>query len=69
VFELVAGMEFGVVALAGLPHFPEDLQPALAQASQGAGMGFAACTQRFVIELCPRRAFPGEVGPEMHDGA
>ena len=30
-FELVAGMEFGVVAAAGLPHFPEDLEPALAR--------------------------------------
>ena len=29
VFKLIAGMEVGFVALAGLPHFPEDLEPAL----------------------------------------
>ena len=68
VFELVAGMEFGVVAATGLPHFPEDLEPALAQAAQRAGMEFAAGTKRLVIERCPRRALPGEVGPEMHGG-
>ena len=69
VFELVAGMEFGIIAPAGLPHFPEDLEPALTQASQRTGMGFAARTKLFVIDGCPRRAFPAEVGPEMHGGA
>lgn len=68
-FELVAGMEFGVVAAAGLPHFPEDLEPALAQGSQRAGMGFAAGTKRLVIERCPWRALPSEMSPEMDGGA
>ena len=67
-FELVAGMEFGVVAAAGLPHFPEDLEPALAQGAQRAGMGFAAGTQRLIVDLSPRRALPGEVGPKMDGG-
>ena len=67
-FELVAGMEFGVVAVAGLPHFPEDLEPALAQGAQRAGMGFAVGTQRLIVDRSPRRALPGEVGPKMDGG-
>ena len=54
VFELVAGVEFGVVARAGLPHFPEDLQPALAEAAQRTGVAFAALAQRLVIDRRPR---------------
>jgi hypothetical protein len=29
VFELIAGMEIGIVRAADLPHFPEDLEPTL----------------------------------------
>ena len=42
VFELIASVQFRVVGSAGLPHFPEDFQPALTQAAQGASMAFAA---------------------------
>ena len=42
VFELIAGREFGVVALAGLPHFPEDLEPA-AQAARFHSIGCVNC--------------------------
>jgi hypothetical protein len=31
--ELVALMQFGIVAGMSLPHFPKDFEPALAQAS------------------------------------
>ena len=31
-------MQVGVVSGAGLPHFPEDLEPALTQAAQGTGV-------------------------------
>ena len=68
-FELIAGMEIGVVALAGLPHFPEDLEPALAEAAQGASMGFAAGPKGLVIDGGPRRALPAKIRPQMHDGA
>lgn len=67
-FELVAGMEFGVVGATGLPHFPEDLEPALAQGSQRTGMGFAAGTKRLVIERGPPRALPSEISPEVDGG-
>ena len=63
VFELIAGMEFGVVAVAGLPHFPEDLEPALAEAAQRAGMGFAAGAKGLVIDRGPRRALPARGWP------
>ena len=68
-FELIAGMEVRVIALAGEPHFPEDLEPALAQASQGAGMGFAAGPQGLIIDCRPGRGLPAEIGPEMDGGA
>ena len=68
-FELIAGMEFGVVAVVGLPHFPEDLEPALAEAAQGASMGFATGAKGLVIDGRPRRGLPAEISPEMHDGA
>ena len=68
-FELIAGMEVGVVALAGLPHFPEDLEPALAEGSQDASMGFATGAKGLVIDRCPRRGLPAKIRPQMHDGA
>ena len=55
--ELVLGVQLGVVAGAGLPHFPKDLQPALAEAAQGAGMGLSAVARGFVIDLRPTALF------------
>jgi hypothetical protein len=66
---LIAGMEFRVVALAGEPHFPEDLEPALAQAAQRTSMGFAAGPQRLIVDCCPGRGLPTEIRPEMEGGA
>ena len=66
--ELIAGMEVRVVALAGEPHFPEDFEPALAQAAQRASMGFAAGAQRLIIDRCPGRGLPTEIRPEMNNG-
>ena len=67
-FELIASMEFRVVALAGEPHFPEDLEPALAQTTQGASMGFAAGAQGLIIDRGPGRGLPTEISPEMDGG-
>ena len=66
VFELVAGMEIGVVWRAGLPHFPKDFQPALAEASQRAGVALAALAKRIIIGRRPRTGLPAQVGPQMH---
>lgn len=63
--ELVFGVQFGVVARAALPHPPEDLEPALAQAAQRAGMGLTAIARGFVIDLRPRAMLPAQVRPEM----
>jgi hypothetical protein len=54
VFGLVAGMERFVVRGAGLPHFPEDFEPALAEAAQGAGVALAFGAMSTVVGLCPR---------------
>ena len=67
--ELVLGVKLGVVRGAALPHLPKDFQPALAQAAQGAGVGFAALARGFVIDLCPTALVAAEVGPEVDRGA
>jgi hypothetical protein len=58
-------MEFGVVTRVGLPHFPEDLQPALAEAAQRAGMGFTALSSGLVIDLSPTAKFAAQVRPKV----
>ena len=42
VFGLIEGMEGLVARGVGLPHFPKDLEPRLAKATQRAGVGLAA---------------------------
>ena len=39
---LVVKVQGFVVGGGGLPHFPEDFEPALAEAAQGAGVALAA---------------------------
>ena len=56
-FELIAGVQIGVVRAAGLLDLPKDLQPALSQTTEGAGMALASCAMGFVVGLGPR-AFP-----------
>ena len=51
--ELVAHVQSRIVGGAGLPHFPDDFQPALAKATQGLGMGHAALAQRGVVNRGP----------------
>lgn len=68
VFGLVGGVERFVVGRAGLPHFPEDFEPALAEATQGAGMALAFGAMSAVVGLRPRAGFAAVVGPLM-DGA
>jgi len=55
---LVFQVEVGIVRSRGLPHFPDDLQPALAQATQALGMAFAALTMGGIILGSPRRLRP-----------
>src|SRR5207245_2694256 len=66
VLDLIAGMKGLVVRLAGLPHLPEDFQPALAEASQGGGVGQALGLFLLVICLGPSAHRAALVGPEMH---
>ena len=52
--ELVAQVQFAVVGGAGLPHFPNDFEPALAETAQSLGVGFAPLPQHPVIGPRPR---------------
>src|SRR5580704_14814126 len=60
-------MEIGVISRMALPHFPEDLQPALAEAAQSACVALAALTDLVVVDGGPRTRVPAEVGPQMND--
>ena len=51
--ELVAHVEGRIVGGAGLPHFPDDCQPALAKTAQGLGMGHATLAQGGIINRGP----------------
>ena len=51
--ELVAQVQGGIAGGAGLPHFPDDLQPALAQAALRLGVALAALAQRGIIDRRP----------------
>ena len=66
---LVAGVQVWIVGRACLPHFPEDLQPSLAQTAQGAGVTLAFVAVRLVVLLSPGNFAPTEVGPEVDGGA
>src|SRR5215204_1006255 len=67
--ELMAEVELAIVWRLGLPHFPNDLQPALGQATEGAGMTFAAGTVLGVVGLRPGSVQAAQVGKEVQDGA
>ena len=53
-FGLVAGVERFVVGRTGLPHLPEDFEPMLPEAAQGAGVALAFGTMGAVVGLSPR---------------
>ena len=65
---LIAGMEGFIIGGAGLPHFPEDFEPALAEAAEGAGMTLALVAIGSVVGLRPGAALAAEIGP-LVDGA
>lgn len=58
-------MERFIVAGMGLPHFPEDLQPTLSEATQRAGVRLAFGPVRPVVGFGPRALFAAQIGPEM----
>ena len=66
VLDLVLGVKSFVVGGSGLPHLPEDFEPALGQASQGTGMAHAALAFVLIIRLSPGTFFAAEIYPEMH---
>ena len=69
VFGLVAGVESFVVGLAGLPHLPEDFEPALAHAAERAGVTLAFGAMGLGIRLSTGAAFGAVIGPGVAGGA
>ena len=63
VSDLIALVEFGIVGRMGLPHLPEDLEPALPEAAQGAGMALAGGSFAFVVGVGPGADGAAEIGP------
>ena len=62
---LIAGMEIGVVGLAGLDHLPKDFQQSLAQTAQGASVAFAFRTLLPIVNFGPRANPHTALGPKM----
>ena len=67
VSDLVFHVELGVVRGARLPHLPDDFQPALTEAAEGLGMGFAAFAQGVIVG-CGPRACSSAVESQKMDG-
>ena len=62
---LVAKMVFSIVGRTGLPHLPNDLQPALSEAAQGIRMALAALTVSIVVDTGPWAFGPALVSEKM----
>ena len=62
---LMAGVQIGVLRLAGLNHLPKDFQQSLAQATQGTRMAFAFRAFLFVIDFGPGTNPHAALGPKM----
>ena len=62
-FDLVSGMEIGVVTGVCLPHFPEDFEPSLPQAAQGACVAFASLFKGLVVGFGPRAMASAQIRP------
>ena len=63
---LIAGMAFGVISFAFLPHGPKDFEPSLTQAPQSRSVGGSARSMSLIKGLRPRAVFSAAIGPEMN---
>src|SRR5262245_33121493 len=68
-FKLIAHVQVTVIRGSGLPHFPDDFQPAVSETSQGLSMALAAIAQLSVIDLCPLTPAPAQIRPEVNSAA
>jgi hypothetical protein len=64
--DLVCRVQGLVIRLAGLPHLPEDFQPALAEAGQGGGVIAALGFFLLIVRLRPDAKLAAQVRPQMH---
>jgi hypothetical protein len=58
-----------VVGGMGLPHLPEDFDPAVGQAAEGGGVGLAVIAFVLVIRLSPSAFVTALVGPMVEGRA
>ena len=65
-FYLISHVKICVVGSPVLPHFPDDVQPALAQTSHSLGVSFSAFAQSFIVDFCPSALRTAFVGEELH---
>ena len=61
--------ESSIVGLPGLPHLPEDFEPALTQAAERAGVALPFGAVRLVMGLRPGAGFAAVIGPLMGGAA
>lgn len=64
--DLVTGVDLLVIGLSGLPQFPEDLEPSLAQEADGTGVAFALLAFLLVVDLGPGALLAAAIGPQVH---
>ena len=62
---MVATVQLAVVAGAGLPHLPEDFQPAVCQAAQRAGVALSALAVILIVGLGPGALVTAAIGPQV----
>ena len=67
VFDLVPSMKGLIVGRSGLPHLPENFQPALAQAAQGAGVALALGAFALVVDFGPGALAAAAVGTRIYE--
>src|SRR6202049_4789485 len=64
-FDLVLLMQCCVIRLSGLPHLPQDFQPALAKTPQSTGVALAFVAVGAVINLRPHAILATQINPKV----
>ena len=65
VFELITVMKLGVVGGSILPHFVDDLEPAVSESAQGASVALVLLAVKLVVSFSPDTAREALVSQEV----
>ena len=63
--ELVACMKSFIVEGFGLPHFPDDFEPSMSQATHSLRVALAAFAELLVVDLSPLAPPAAQISPQM----